>query len=128
MDSLDAMARPLRWLEEAARHRATILSSTTLGLQRTTRAVESAGTVADLSAVRIIGVGAEPVAPDVLRGFSRQLRLDLATLRPMYGLAEATVGVAMPRGGGLETLEINGVERGLGRRTAFGHRAPDRGC
>ncbi|CAM5646039.1 Carrier domain-containing protein OS=Streptomyces microflavus OX=1919 GN=Smic_86930 PE=4 SV=1 [Streptomyces microflavus] len=53
----------------------------------------------DLSAVRLMLVGAEPIAPAVWRDFARKTRpagLDPSAAQPVYGLAEATLAVTFP--------------------------------
>ncbi|MEU4426734.1 amino acid adenylation domain-containing protein [Actinoplanes sp. NPDC024001] len=92
--------RPEVWLRAAARHRGTILSAANFALALTVRRVP--GPVLDdldLSSVRLVMVGAEPISPAVWRAFAAHLgraRLDPHALQPVYGLAEATVAVACP--------------------------------
>lgn len=92
--------RPRLWFEVAARHRATVLSAANFALALTVRRVPDevlAGL--DLSAVRLILVGAEPIAPAVWRAFADKTRpsgLDPAAAQPVYGLAEATLAVTFP--------------------------------
>lgn len=113
MDALLAMGDPLRWLQEAEACAATVLSSTCLGLARAARAVEQCAVDArpDLSRVRMVASGAEPLVPDVLRAFSRATGVPERAHFPMYGLAEATVGVAAASTTGLRTVMVNGRER-----------------
>src|SRR6185369_6195147 len=64
----------------------------------------------DLSAVRIIFNGAEPIAPDLCREFIAALapaRLASNVMFPVYGLAEASLAVTFPAVGAplaVETL------------------------
>ncbi|WP_404951095.1 amino acid adenylation domain-containing protein [Streptomyces sp. ARC12] len=92
--------RPLLWFEVAARHRATVLSAANFALALTVRRVpDEALAGLDLSAVRLILVGAEPIAPAVWRAFADKARpsgLDPAAPQPVYGLAEATLAVTFP--------------------------------
>ncbi|MFI1572335.1 amino acid adenylation domain-containing protein [Streptomyces anulatus] len=92
--------RPLLWFEVAARHRATVLSAANFALALTVRRVpDEALAGLDLSAVRLILVGAEPIAPAVWRAFADKARpsgLDPAAAQPVYGLAEATLAVTFP--------------------------------
>ncbi len=112
MDPAQAMANPLRWLEVAAEHRATVLSSTCLGLLRATRAFETfPSNRPDLSPVRVLVSGAEPLEPSVLRAFSKATGISEDKHRPMYGLAEATVCVSAPHQGGIRFVDINGRQR-----------------
>ncbi|MEV7659001.1 amino acid adenylation domain-containing protein, partial [Streptomyces anulatus] len=92
--------RPRLWFEVAARHRATVLSAANFALALTVRRVpDEALAGLDLSAVRLILVGAEPIAPAVWRAFADRTRpsgLDPAAAQPVYGLAEATLAVTFP--------------------------------
>ncbi|MDX3068348.1 AMP-binding protein, partial [Streptomyces sp. ND04-05B] len=91
---------PRLWLEVADRHRATVLSAANFALALTVRRVPGhvlAGL--DLSAVRLILVGAEPISATVWRDFAaamRPARLDPRAATPVYGLAEATLAVTFP--------------------------------
>ncbi|QWQ39670.1 amino acid adenylation domain-containing protein [Streptomyces sp. YPW6] len=95
--------RPRLWFEVAARHRATVLSAANFALALAVRRVP-ADVLArlDLSAVRLLLVGAEPIAPAVWRAFTDRTRpagLDPAAAQPVYGLAEATLAVTFPPAG-----------------------------
>ncbi|GGV73332.1 hypothetical protein GCM10010294_35390 [Streptomyces griseoloalbus] len=91
---------PRLWFDVAAAHRATILSAANFALALTVRRVPKdvfAGL--DLSAVRLILVGAEPISAAVWRDFTTRTRpagLDPRAATPVYGLAEATLAVAFP--------------------------------
>ncbi len=92
--------RPAVWFTTAHRHRATLLSAANFALALAVRRVP-AETLAglDLSPVRCVVVGAEPISAAVWRSFvahTRPARLDPAALRPVYGLAEATLAVTFP--------------------------------
>ncbi len=92
--------RPRVWFEVAARHRATVLSAANFALALAVRRVpDEVLARLDLSAVRLILVGAEPIAPAVWRAFvlkTRPAGLDPAAAQPVYGLAEATLAVTFP--------------------------------
>ncbi|WYB39576.1 SDR family NAD(P)-dependent oxidoreductase [Streptomyces sp. GD-15H] len=91
---------PRLWFDVAAAHRATILSAANFALALTLRRVPGevfAGL--DLSTVRLILVGAEPISAAVWRDFTARTRaagLDPRAATPVYGLAEATLAVAFP--------------------------------
>lgn len=92
--------RPLSWLRVISQNKGTITYSPTFGFDICTRRAAlraSAFEGLDLSTVRVAGVGAEMIRPDVLQefvdtfgpvGFS-----DKAFL-PSYGMAECTLGVS----------------------------------
>ncbi len=92
--------RPRLWFEVAARHRATVLSAANFALALAVRRVpDDVLARLDLSAVRLLLVGAEPIAPAVWRAFAVKTRpagLDPAAAQPVYGLAEATLAVTFP--------------------------------
>ncbi|MFD5201679.1 amino acid adenylation domain-containing protein, partial [Streptomyces sp. NPDC058375] len=92
--------RPRVWFEVAARHRATVLSAANFALALAVRRVpDEVLAELDLSAVRLVLVGAEPIAPAVWRDFALKTRpagLDPAAAQPVYGLAEATLAVTFP--------------------------------
>ncbi|MDG4772428.1 non-ribosomal peptide synthetase [Solwaraspora sp. WMMD792] len=92
--------RPLLWFSVAHRHRATLLSAANFALALAVRRVPAENLAGlDLSAVRLMMVGAEPISPVVWRAFVERTRpagLDPAALQPVYGLAEATLAVTVP--------------------------------
>nr|WP_052477651.1 hybrid non-ribosomal peptide synthetase/type I polyketide synthase [Kibdelosporangium sp. MJ126-NF4]CEL13123.1 FIG01130854: hypothetical protein [Kibdelosporangium sp. MJ126-NF4]CTQ98811.1 FIG01130854: hypothetical protein [Kibdelosporangium sp. MJ126-NF4] len=91
---------PALWFEAAAQHRATVLSAANFALAYAVRRVSDDTLAAlDLSAVRLLAVGAEPIAPVVWRSFVAKTALaglDPRALQPVYGLAEATLAVTFP--------------------------------
>ncbi|MFF0373014.1 non-ribosomal peptide synthetase [Actinoplanes missouriensis] len=92
--------RPETWLRVAARHRGTVLSAANFALALVVRRVPDALLEGlDLSSVRLVMVGAEPISPAVWRAFAAKMEragLRRSALAPVYGLAEATVAVAFP--------------------------------
>ncbi|MFC2145921.1 amino acid adenylation domain-containing protein [Acidobacteriota bacterium] len=101
--------RPVSWLAKAAEYKATILASPNFGLHyfllhfRPGMAQNW-----DLSRVRLIYNGAEPISIELCRRFLKTLApfgLKSTTMYPSYGLAEATVGVTLPR----ETGELSAL-------------------
>nr|WP_062332451.1 type I polyketide synthase [Herbidospora sakaeratensis] len=89
--------RPALWLETAARHRATVLTAANFALALVERRVP-AELIArlDLSSVRLMLVGAEPISPRVWRAFLARTGLPPHVPQPVYGLAEATLAVTVP--------------------------------
>ncbi|MEV0898230.1 AMP-binding protein, partial [Actinoplanes sp. NPDC049802] len=92
--------RPETWLRATAEHRGTVLSAANFALALVNRRVpDPVLDELDLSSVRLLMVGAEPISPAVWRTFRSRLgRAGLApgAMQPVYGLAEATVAVACP--------------------------------
>jgi acyl-CoA synthetase (AMP-forming)/AMP-acid ligase II/acyl carrier protein len=104
--------RPLLWLTFAARVRATILCSPNFGYKHYLkvlgdRAVDSL----DLSAVRLIFNGAEPISVELCEEFLTRLapaKLARTAMFPVYGLAEASLAVSFPEvGAPLRTITLN---------------------
>ncbi len=101
--------RPLLWLEKAAEKRATLLGSPNFGYRHYLRSFRRAAPRRlDLSAVRLIFNGGEPISAELCGEFSSALAphgLAANTLFPAYGLAEATLAVAVPQpGAGLNVI------------------------
>ncbi len=104
--------RPLLWLELASRMGATVLCSPNFGYQHYLKQYElKPRPQLDLSAVRLIFNGAEPISAELCRRFMRTMAAH--GLRPdamftVYGLAEASLAVSFPRlGAPLETLHLD---------------------
>jgi acyl-CoA synthetase (AMP-forming)/AMP-acid ligase II/acyl carrier protein len=116
--------RPRLWLKKAAEKRATLLCSPNFGYRHTLRAVAARGLPdIDLSAVRLLYNGAEPIAAPLAREFLATLApagLQREALFPVYGLAEATLAVTFPpAGSGLRSLRVAGGKLGIGDRVRF---------
>ncbi len=92
--------RPLLWLQAASRKRATVLCSPNFGYRHYLKVLgERPVDGLDLSAVRIIFNGAEPISAALCDEFLDRLRpaqLRRAAMYPVYGLAEASVAVSFP--------------------------------
>ncbi|MFM1884988.1 MAG: hypothetical protein RL026_145 [Pseudomonadota bacterium] len=92
--------RPLAWLSIASRVRATILCSPNFGYRHYLKvlAERSPGNL-DLSCVRLLFNGAEPISVELCEEFLARLAsvgLDRNAMFPVYGLAEASLAVAFP--------------------------------
>ncbi|MDX1433658.1 MAG: AMP-binding protein [Gammaproteobacteria bacterium] len=92
--------RPALWLELATRYGATILCSPNFGYRHYLKAYrpERARDL-DLSRVRLIFNGAEPISAELAREFTRTMAahgLDASSMYPVYGLAEASLAVSFP--------------------------------
>jgi acyl-CoA synthetase (AMP-forming)/AMP-acid ligase II len=119
LEPLTFAKRPGLWLEAAARHRATLLSAANFALALTLRRMpDRAWAALDLSHVRLMLVGAEPIAPRVWREFTARAEpagLDPRAMVPVYGLAEATLAVTVPPLGEIAAplcLDRNALSRG----------------
>jgi acyl-CoA synthetase (AMP-forming)/AMP-acid ligase II len=102
MDTDVFVRRPARWLRAACDYSATLLCSPNFGYRHYLKAVDPDKESLDLSHVRLVFNGAEPVSPDACRTFTRALKargLPEESMFPVYGLAEASLAVTFPRPG-----------------------------
>ncbi len=100
MSPLAFLARPLRWLQAISDHGGTLSAAPNFAYELClTRVPDQALARLNLSTWRWAFNGAEPVSPQTLRRFAERFRpcgLRPAALAPVYGLAEAAVGLAFP--------------------------------
>lgn len=100
MDTNLFVRRPLLWMQKASELKATQLCSPNFGYKHFLKLFARKGLGdADLSAVKLILNGAEPISWDLCEEFLNALEphgLQRNTMFPVYGLAEATVGVTVP--------------------------------
>ena len=91
--------RPEIWLNKATEHRITVTCSPNFGFSYVLKYCKSASICNwDLSAIRIIFNGAEPISENVATEFSDRLvsfGLKKSAMTPVYGLAEGTLAVSM---------------------------------
>ncbi|MES9969000.1 MAG: AMP-binding protein [Candidatus Thiodiazotropha sp.] len=100
MSPLRFLARPSRWLWAIHHHRGTLSASPNFGYELCLSKIpEEEITGLDLSTWRFAFNGAEPVTATTLQGFTQRFApygLRAGALAPVYGLAEAAVGLAFP--------------------------------
>ena len=98
MDTSVFVRRPLLWMSKASELRATQLCSPNFGYKHFLKLFVRKGLPdIDLSSVKRILNGAEPISWDLCEEFLTALAphgLKRNTMLPVYGLAEATVGVS----------------------------------
>ncbi|MFD9409376.1 fatty acyl-AMP ligase [Streptomyces sp. NPDC059989] len=103
MSPLAFIQRPVRWLRLLDAHRAHFSGGPNFAYDLCVRKIpDPAGLELDLSCVRVLTNGAEPVRAGTLRRFSEAFAvcgLPGDAVKPSYGLAEATVLVACNRVG-----------------------------
>jgi acyl-CoA synthetase (AMP-forming)/AMP-acid ligase II/acyl carrier protein len=99
MDTSVFVRRPLLWMSKANELRATQLCSPNFGYKHFLKLFERKGLPdLDLSCVKLILNGAEPISVDLCEEFLAALAphgLARSAMFPVYGLAEATVGVTL---------------------------------
>ncbi|HHH42574.1 MAG TPA: AMP-dependent synthetase [Gammaproteobacteria bacterium] len=110
MDTALFVRRPALWLDSAQRFRSSLLCAPNFGYQHYMKSVPAPGDALDLSAVRLIFNGAEPVSAPVCREFIQRMApagLHAHAFFPVYGLAEASLAVTFPPPGqALQTLPV----------------------
>ena len=104
--------RPLLWLSLASRVRASILCSPNFGYKHYLKVLGDRPVDGlDLSAVRLIFNGAEPISVDLCDEFLTRLapaKLPRNAMYPVYGLAEASLAVSFPKvGAPLRSITLN---------------------
>jgi fatty-acyl-CoA synthase len=115
--------RPSIWLDAIHRHRGTITFAPNFAFELATRAISPhQATSWDLSCLRALGCGAEPIVPSVLRAFLDRFEgngLSRKSILPCYGMAEATLAISFhDLGTPLVTDRVNLDALATGRATA----------
>jgi len=118
MSPLVFLARPVRWLEAIHRYRATLSGGPNFAYEMCRRRISDAELEGlDLGSWRVAFNGAEPVSPETQEGFATRfapLSFDPKALTPVYGLAEAALGVAFTpvgRGPRYDRVERESVQQ-----------------
>ena len=97
LPTMSFIRRPSLWLDSIHRFRGTITFAPNFAYALATRAVtETQAGGWDLSCMRALGCGAEPIQADVLRAFLDRFAkngLSPESILPCYGMAEATLAV-----------------------------------
>ncbi|MGI9386389.1 MAG: AMP-binding protein, partial [Methyloligellaceae bacterium] len=97
MSPLQFIMRPESWLWAAHRHRGTITAAPNFAFELCLQNIDDRMIDGlDLSSLRVIVEGAEPVSASTLHRFVERFAdygLDAGALAPSYGLAENTVGL-----------------------------------
>lgn len=99
---------PNLWLDAVSRHGGTITFAPNFAFAYVTKHYRRRPVALDLSRLRVLGCGAEPINPEVLADFKRTFEpagLRNNAIAPSYGLAEATLAVSF--GHSLRTLAID---------------------
>ena len=95
--------RPLLWLQKVSEKKATVLCSPNFGYKHYLKSLSKKEIdVIDLSSVRLIYNGAEPISIDLCDTFLKTMEpygLKRETMFTVYGMAEATLAVSFPVAG-----------------------------
>ncbi len=128
MDTEVFIRRPLNWMQVASTERANILCSPNFGYRHFLNVFNRRGFTTgdaefDLSHVRLIFNGAEPISVSLCEEFLQSLSalgLRRNAMFPVYGLAEASLAVSFPRlGSALHYREIDRQHVALGDSVRF---------
>ncbi len=116
--------RPLLWLQLAAKVGATLLCSPNFGYRHYLKVLgERAVADLDLSAVRLILNGAEPISVELCEEFLDRLApagLARGAMFPVYGLAEGSLAVTFPPlGTAVHVAHFNRHQLGVGARPSL---------
>ncbi len=127
MSPLAFLARPIRWLQALDAHRGTLSPAPNFAFDLcTARIADEELDGLDLSSVRVLLNGSEPVSPTTLRRFIDRFApygLDPGAVYPVYGLAECSLGLSTPAPG--NAIRIDCVQRATFQ--ASGHAEPAAG-
>ena len=100
MSPLQFMARPQRWLWAIHRARGTLSAAPNFAYDLCARRLADDDVRGlDLSSWRVAFNGAEPVSPETLEAFCERYAdhgFRRETMKPVYGLAESSVGLTFP--------------------------------
>ncbi len=113
MSPLAFLARPQRWLQAIQRYRGTLSAGPNFAYELCLKRIDDAALAGlDLSSWRLAFNGAEAVSPDTVLRFRQRFApcgLRPEAVAPVYGLAEACVGLLFPPLG--RVAPIDRVER-----------------
>ncbi|MDA8281694.1 MAG: AMP-binding protein [Actinomycetota bacterium] len=112
------LARPARWLRAIDQERATVSAAPNVAFELCLRVPDAEVENLDLSSWRLAFNGAEPVLASTVRRFTdRFSRFGFRpeTMLPVYGLAEAALGVTFPSLGSSPRVDV--IERDRFART-----------
>src|SRR6516165_2714662 len=100
MSPLSFLARPQTWLWACHRYRATISAAPNFAFEMCLKEIDDADLVGlDLTSLRLVANGAEPVSIHTLRRFIERFGrygFRPGAMAPVYGLAECAVALALP--------------------------------
>ncbi|QIS06188.1 AMP-binding protein [Nocardia brasiliensis] len=107
---IDFLKRPLLWAELIAKYRGTVTAAPNFAYSLLARRLEQADDGAfDLSSVRYMWNGAEPVDPDTMDALAasgKRFGLNPMALTPVYGMAETTLAVSIPDPGLGQVVDV----------------------
>lgn len=109
MSPLTFLSRPQSWLWAIHRYRGTISAGPNFAFEMCLSKIDDAQlTGLDLSSLRFVANGAEPVSIETLRGFTERFArygFHPGAMAPVYGLAENAVAVTLPPPGRIPIVD-----------------------
>ncbi|NKY88648.1 fatty acyl-AMP ligase [Nocardia veterana] len=106
---MDFLRRPVLWAELISKYRGTVTAAPNFAYSLLARRLARADDDAvDLSSVRYMWNGAEPVDPDTMEALARagkRFGLSPSALTPVYGMAETTLAVSIPDPGAGQVID-----------------------
>ena len=100
MSPISFLVRPATWLWTMHKYRATFSGGPNFAFELCASRIDEKDLEGlDLSALRFIVDGAEPISPQTLRRFDERFQrygMDKGVVSPSYGLAENCVGLCFP--------------------------------
>lgn len=126
MSPLRFLVRPERWLWAIHRHRGTLSAAPNFAFELCCRKIDDAAIEGlDISSLRMVANGAEPVSAETIRRFTERFArygFRPEAMAPVYGLAENAVGLAFPPLGRRPVIER--IDRAALSRRARAEPAP----
>ncbi len=114
MSPLTFLARPESWLWAIHRHRGTLSAAPNFAFELCLHEIDEESIAGlDLSSLRFVANGAEPISADTIRRFTDRFKkfgFQAEAMGPAYGLAETAVGLAVSPPG--RPPVIDRIERG----------------
>lgn len=100
MSPMTFLADPARWLRAISQQGGTLSAAPNFAFELCLKNIRDEDLIGlDLSGLRAVVNGAEPVSPATVRNFTKrfaQIGFRPEALEPVYGLAECSVGLAFP--------------------------------
>jgi acyl carrier protein len=122
MSPLAFLARPERWLQAIDRYRGSLSAAPNFAYELCVKRIDDAALMGlDLSSWRLAFNGAEAVSPDTIQRFEQRFArcgLRPGAITPVYGLAEACLGLLFPPLG--RAVQVDRIQRDVFARE---HRA-----
>lgn len=110
--TLRFIRRPSCWMEAVNRHRGTLTFAPNFALALAARRTKASDLAEwDLSCLRSVGCGAEPIQAETVRNFTKIFHeganMPEGAVSPAYGMAEATLAMALTRQSPLKTQIVD---------------------